>query len=81
MVYIIVFLAFILTWFFIEITLFLANKNFKSTYIAGIISYNKFIKNLRIIGILLFMFTTAYMYNFQNDKFLEAIEYCLGIIK
>ena len=81
MVYIIVFLAFILTWFFIEITLFLANKNFKSTSIAGIISYNKFIKNLRIIAILLFMFTTAYMYNFQNDKFLEAVEYCLGIIK
>ena len=73
--------AFILTWFFIEITLFLANKNFKSTSIAGIISYNKFIKNLRIIAILLFVFTTAYMYNFQNDKFLEAIEYCLGIIK
>ena len=21
------------------------------------------------------------MYNFQNDKFLEAIEYCLGVIK
>ncbi len=81
MIYIIVFLAFILTWFFIEITLFLANKNFKSTSIAGIISYNKFIKNLRIIAILLFVFTTAYMYNFQNDKFLEAIEYCLVIIK
>ena len=81
MIYIIVFLAFILTWFFIEITLILANKNFKSTSIAGIISYKKFIKNLRIIAILLFMFTTAYMYNFQNDKFLEAIEYCLGVIK
>ena len=81
MVYIIVFLAFILTWFFIEITLFLSNKNFKSTSIAGIISYKKFIKNLRIIAILLFMFTTAYMYYFQNDKFLEAIEYCLGVIK
>ena len=65
----------------IEDTFTIANKNFKSTSIAGIISYNKFIKNLRIIAILLFMFTTAYMYNFQNDKFLEAIEYCLGIIK
>ena len=81
MVYIIVFLAFILTWFFIEITLFLANKNFKSTSIVGIVSYKKFIKNLRIIAILLFLFTTTYMYNFHNDKFLEAIEYCLGIIK
>ena len=37
MVYIIVFLAFILTWFFIEITLFLANKNFKSTSIVGVV--------------------------------------------
>ena len=81
MVYIIVFLAFILTWFFIEITLFLANKNFKSTSIVGIVSYNKFIKNLRIIAILLFLFTTAYMYNFQNEMFLNAIKYCLGIIK
>ena len=81
MIIIFAFIAFVLAWFFIEITLFLANKNFKSTSIVGIISYNKFIKNLRIIGILLFMFTTAYMYNFQNDKFLEAIEYCLGIIK
>ncbi len=81
MVYIIVFLAFILTWFFVEITLFLANKNFKSTSIVGVVSYKKFIKNLRIIAFLLFLFTTAYMYNFQNDMFLEAIEYCLGIIK
>ena len=81
MIYIFVLSAFILAWFFIEITLFLANKNFKSTSLVGIVSYNKFIKNLRIIAILLFLFTTAYMYNFQNDKFLEAIEYCLGIIK
>ena len=81
MIYIIVIVAFVLTWFFIEITLFFANKNFKSTSNVGIISYNKFIKNLRIIAILLFLFTTAYMYNFQNEKFLEAIEYCLGIIK
>ena len=81
MVYIIVFLAFILTWFFIEITLFFVNKNFKITSIAGSITYNKFIKYLRIIAILLFLFTIVYMYNFQNDKFLEAVEYCLGIIK
>ena len=81
MIIIIVFSAVILAWFFIEITLFLANKNFKSTSIVGIVSYNKFIKNLRIIAFLLFLFTTAYMYNFQNDMFLEAIEYCLGIIK
>ena len=81
MVYIIVFLAFILTWIFIEITIFLANKNFILTFKSGSISHNKFIKNLRIIAILLFLFTIAYMYNFQNDKFLEAIEYCLGIMK
>ena len=81
MIYLIVISAFVLAWFFIEITLFLANKNFKSTSIVGIVSYNKFIKNLRIIAFLLFLFTTAYMYNFQNDMFLEAIEYCLGIIK
>ena len=66
MVYIIVFLAFILTWFFIEITLFLANKNF--------------IWYLRILAISLFFVTTVYMYFFENDKLLQAIEYCLGIV-
>ena len=81
MVYIIVFLAFILTWFFIEITLFLANKNFISLNNPKIIPYNKFIFNLRILAISLFIIVVIYMYNFQNVKFLEAVKYCLGIFK
>jgi len=81
MIYIIVFIAFILAWFFIEITLFLANKNLIDSNDTNIGSYKRFIRNLRIIAILLFLFTTTYMYSFENDKFLRAVEYCLGIIK
>ena len=81
MIYIIVFLAFILTWFFIEITLFLANKNFISLNNSKSIPYNRFIFNLRILAVSLFIIVFIYMYHFQNAKFLEAVEYCLGIIK
>ena len=81
MIYIIVLSAFILAWFFIEITLFLANKNFIDVNETKIIPYNKFIWNFRILAVLLLFSTFVYMYNFQNEKFLNAIEYCLGIIK
>jgi len=82
MIVIIVLLAFILSWFFIEITLFIANKNyFNLNQSENKISYNKFIWNLRILALLLFLFTLIYMYNYQNDKLLKAIEYCLGVIR
>ena len=81
MIYIFVLSAFILAWFFVEITLFLANKNFIDVNETKIIPYSKFIWNFRILAILLLFSTFVYMYNFQNEKFLNAIEYCLGIIK
>ena len=81
MVYIIVFLAFILTWFFIEITLFLSTKNSGDINDIGSISYRQFTWSLRIVAIFLFLFTSIYMFYFENDKIVKAIEYCLGIIK
>ena len=81
MIYIIVILAFVLTWFFIEITLFIVNKNYINPNNKKIVSYSKFIWNLRILAILLIFFTTSYMYFFENAKFLLAVEYCLGLIK
>ena len=62
MIIIFVIVAFILAWFFIEITLFLANKNFVDFNEVKKISYNKFIWNLRILAIFLFFFTAIYMY-------------------
>ena len=81
MVYIIVFLAFILTWFFIEITLFLSKKNSVEINNNGSISYKQFIWTLRILAIFLFLFTSIYMFNFNNGNLIKAVEYCLGIIK
>ena len=81
MIIIFVISAFILAWFFIEITLFLANKNYIDTKVKKEISFKKFIWNLRILAILLIFFTTIYMYFFENAKFLQAINYCLGVIK
>ena len=81
MIYIVVLFAFVLTWFFIEITLFFANKNLIDISTNQILSYNKFIWNLRLLAIFLLITAFIYMYYFQNTKFLEAIEYCLGIIK
>ena len=81
MIYIIIIVAFVLAWFFIEITLFIVNKNYYSINDTKKISYNKFIWNLRILGILLIIVTTIYMYFFENNKFLQAVEFCLGVIK
>ena len=72
--------AFILTWFFIEITLFILNKIDYDKKITNQITHKKFIWNLRILAISLFFITTVYMYFFENAKFLQAIEYCLGIV-
>ena len=81
MIYIIVISAFVLAWFFIEITLFIVNKNYNEENISNRINHIKFVWYLRILAILLIFFTIIYMYFFENDKFLEAVEYCLGVIK
>ena len=81
MIFVFVFVAFILSWFFIEITLFIINKNFNEANDTKKISYYKFIWYLRILAISLLFATTFYMYLFEKAKLLKAIEYCLGIIK
>ena len=81
MIYIIVISAFVLAWFFIEITLFIVNKNYNKENISNKITHIKFVWYLRILAILLIFFTIIYMYFFENDKLLEAVEYCLGVIR
>ena len=81
MIIIFVISAFILTWFFIEITLFVINKNHNNINNLKKFSYFRFIWILRILAILLFFATNIYMYFFENTMFLKAVEYCLGIIK
>ena len=76
----IVILAFILAWFFIEITLFIVNIKYKVSNYSKKISYKNFIWILRILAISLIFVTVIYMYFFQNAALLLAIEYCLGII-
>ena len=80
MIFFTVFIAFILTWFFIEITLYISNKNNKDI-INKKITYKKFIFILRSISITLFIFIVIYMYNFEYKFFKKTIEYCLGVIK
>ena len=81
MIIIIAILAFTLTWFFIEITLFIVDKINYERNLEKQIAYKKFIWNLRILAILLIFFTIIYMYFFESDKLLEAVEYCLGVIR
>ena len=80
MIILIVIIAVILTWFFIEITLFIVNKFDFDSNIKQQITHKKFIWYLRILAISLFFVTTTYMYFFENDKLLQAIQYCLGIV-
>ena len=81
MIYLIVIVAFILTWFFIEITLFLSNKNYSELDNEGKISYKRFILYLRAIAIALIISTFIYMHYSEELSFKKAIQYCLGIIK
>ena len=81
MIYVFVIIAFILAWFFIEITLFLVKINFISFNKTRMIQHRRFLWRLRIIALSLLLLTSVYMYYFKNEKFLEAVEYCLGIIK
>ncbi len=74
-------IALLLCWIWIEITLFFINKNARELANLNGISYKKFIWILRIFIVVLFFGVIIYMYFFQNIKFQNAIEYCLGIIK
>ena len=81
MAIIIVTIAFLLCWSWIEITLYFTNENTREKNTVKKISYKKFIWILRILIFVLFFGLIIYMYFFENIKFQKAIEYCLGIIK
>ena len=74
-------IALLLCWIWIEITLFFTKKNTKELSNINRITYKKFIWILRILIVVLFFGMTIYMYFFENIKFQNAIQYCLGIIK
>ena len=77
MIFIFVITAFILAWFFIEITLFFSNNNSND---RDKILYKKVIWYLRFIAIVLFFLTFIYMNYFGNINFDKVIQYCLGIV-
>ena len=81
MIFTIVIIAFILAWFFIEITLFLAYKNHSDQDDKGKISYKKFIWYLRLIAVVMLLLTFIYMQYSGELSLKKAIQYCLGIIK
>lgn len=74
-------IAVLLCWSWIEITLFLTNKNANKLVNTEGISYKKFIWIFRILIIVLFIGVTIYMFFFENIRLQEVIEYCFGIIK
>ena len=74
-------IALLLCWIWIEITLYFTNENSREKITVKRISYKKFIWILRILIIVLFFCAIIYMYFFENNKFQNAIQYCLGIIK
>ncbi len=77
MIFIFVITAFILAWFFIEITLFFSNNNSNE---RDKILYKKVIWYLRFIAIILLFLTFIYMNYFGNINFDKVIQYCLGIV-
>ena len=80
MIYIIVITAFILAWFFIEITLFFSNNNSNRIIDQDEISYKKIIWYLRFVAIALLLLTFMYMHYFGNMNISKVIQFCLGII-
>tara|TARA_Y100000588_G_scaffold383371_2_gene472570 strand:- start:331 stop:570 length:240 start_codon:yes stop_codon:yes gene_type:complete len=79
MAIILVLLAFILCWIWIELAVFITNRLVIVN--SSKIIKKKFIWYLRFIAISLFLISFIYMYFFQKTDFQKAIEYCLGIIK
>ncbi len=78
---IIIIIAFILCWLWIEITLFVSNKKYVSRINKKQFTYKKFIMLFRLFAALLFLLTILYMYFIKNIRFQQALEYCLGIFK
>jgi len=74
-------IAFLLCWFWLEISLFFFKKNSSELDNIEGISYKKFVWILRIFIIVLFIGLVIYMNFFENIQLQEAIKYCLGIIK
>ena len=81
MIFTFVIIAFILAWFFIEITLFFTYRNHSDQDDKGKFSYKKFIWYLRLIAVALLLLTFIYMQYSEELSFKKAIQYCLGIIK
>ena len=81
MIFTIVIVAFILAWFFIEITLFLTYRDHNDQDDKGKISYKKFVWYLRLTGFALLLLIFLYMHYSGNINFEKAIQYCLGILK
>ena len=78
---IIVIIAFILCWIWIEISLIVLNKKLVVNTNDKQASYKKFIFILRIFAIILLLITILYMYFFKGIRLQEAIEYCLGVLR
>ena len=81
MIFTFVIIAFILAWFFIEITLFLTYRDHSDQDDKGKISYKKFIWYLRLIAVVMLLLTFIYMQYSGELSLKKAIQYCLGIIK
>ena len=81
MIFTFVIIAFILAWFFIEITLFLTYRDHSDQDDKEKISYKKFIWYLRLIAVVMLLLTFIYMQYSGELSLKKAIQYCLGIIK
>ena len=79
MILIIVFLAFIISWTWIEITFIIFKRNILLN--TGEIYENKIIWFLRFLASILLLASILYIYIFENIKFQQTIDYCFGIIK
>ena len=74
-----VLIAFLLSWTWIELTIFISNRFINAN--LGKKYNNKFIWYLRFIAISLLIISFIYMYLFEKENLQQAIEYCLGIIR
>ncbi len=79
MAILIVLLAFILCWIWIELTnLVLKIQN---TEVTNKNNKNNIMWYLRFISLILLIMSYSYMYFFEKTKLDEVIQYCFGIIK
>ena len=74
-------IALLICWFWIESSLFVANKYSQDSTHTKKISYKKFIWCLRILAISMYILIIIYMLYSEKINFRQAIEYCLGILK